>query len=393
MATAAIDVPERRRDRAAWLDGPGRGSAGGRLACPAVGASRRRASGAASTEDRTATASSARCRRDARPRPGRRRPASSRSPTSVSSSGPARGSTGTAPARGLPRNPPSDRAGSPGVTSRSPSRRGERSRAASDSVATERSQDLHRPRRRRRTGLLERDGHLARRRRSAPPRCRASPFSATRSSASSRPLGGSISQRRARSPRSAPGRRRRRGGGWPGPSHRSVAGGEEVCAAVHVASRSSAPAPCTRASPSPARSRWSACARPPWPRRSRAPARSPSTPTSTFCGETSRWTIPSGSPASPRASWAACRPVSTPARMLDQHRRRDRLLPLARPPHQAHERLAVDVVHHQELLAVRRGPRRRCPPRWGAGCASPAAPRRRTSPRRPDRWPRADEAA
>ena len=41
----------------------------------------------------------------------------------------------------------------------------------------------------------------------------------------------------------------------------------------------------------------------------------PSTPTRMFCGDTSRWTIPSGSPGSLVASCAACSPRSTPTMM------------------------------------------------------------------------------
>ena len=48
--------------------------------------------------------------------------------------------------------------------------------------------------------------------------------------------------------------------------------------------------------------------RPPSRRRSRATRATPSAPTSTFCGDTSRWTMPSGSPRSVVASCAACRP-------------------------------------------------------------------------------------
>ena len=90
----------------------------------------------------------------------------------------------------------------------------------------------------------------------------------------------------------------------------------------------------------------------------------PSVPTRTFCGRTSRWTMPSGSPSLVVASWAAWRPWTG--------RRSDRVA-IGRRRHRCgrcssardrRARRALDDFHHQEHLAlvgddVERGRQRR----------------------------------
>ena len=80
----------------------------------------------------------------------------------------------------------------------------------------------------------------------------------------------------------------------------------------------------------------------------------PSVPTRTFCGETSRWTMPSGWPRSSFASCAACSPWSTPAMMADRMRSGNRLLPLAERARKPGDGLARHVVHDEEQLAAGR---------------------------------------
>ena len=78
----------------------------------------------------------------------------------------------------------------------------------------------------------------------------------------------------------------------------------------------------------------------------------PSLPTSTFWGETSRWTIPSGRPRSSVASWAACSPCRIPHPMAEADRQRQRQPVVEGPAQQLRQRHARDVVHHQQQLPV-----------------------------------------
>ena len=80
----------------------------------------------------------------------------------------------------------------------------------------------------------------------------------------------------------------------------------------------------------------------------------PSVETITFCGDTSRWTMPSGVPISSVVSCAACRPASTWRR--DRHRdaHGDVLLVLARGAEEHVQRHAVHVLLHEHDVVGRR---------------------------------------
>ena len=78
----------------------------------------------------------------------------------------------------------------------------------------------------------------------------------------------------------------------------------------------------------------------------------PSNPTSTLCGEMSRWTSDSGVPSVATRSCAACKPERCVVSDSQRDLERDRLAVIERALDDLARRHAVHVVHHQKRALV-----------------------------------------